>query len=315
MYERFYGLNERPFELTPNPRYLLLTPMHQEALSGLDYGIRTRRGITLLIGEAGTGKTTLLRKALALRCRTESMRDASSDLFVYVNNPTLSCEDFYRVLADRFGLDEAAGASKRRFLDSLESLLIERHGRGAITALIVDEAQSLPNNLLEEIRLLGNIESEADKLLQIVLAGQPELADRLNGPALRQFKQRIAVRCRLKPLCAQETAAYVFGRIRLAGGDASRMFTREAILAIHGAAAGIPRTISVICDNVLLAGFAAEERLIDRPTVDEVCRDLDLQITGGEPHGGFDRARVEGHAEPESARRGLLVTAFGGARR
>ena len=277
MYEGFYGLQERPFDLTPNPRYLLLTPMHQEALSGLDYGITTRRGIAVLIGEAGTGKTTLLRKVLSLRHQTTASRDTSGDCFVYINHPTLSPEDFYEVLGERFEFDTSAGSSKRQFLRRLEAFLIERHEQGHLTALIVDEAQSVPDELLEEIRLLGNIESTEDKLLQIVLAGQPELAERLNQHSLRQFKQRVAVRCHLSPLEPRETAAYIAGRIRLAGGDASRMFTRDAVIAIHVASGGIPRTISVICENALVSGFAAGERMIDKDTIDEVCRDLDFE--------------------------------------
>lgn len=282
MYERFYGLNERPFDLTPNPRYLLLTTMHQEALSALEYGLTTRRGIAVLLGEAGTGKTTLLRKVLSLKHRALSGRDTSGDFFVYVNHPTLTGDDFYQLLAELFGFAADAAGSKRQFLRSLESFLHERHTQGHLTALIVDEAQSVPDALLEEIRLLGNIESESDKLLQIVLAGQPELADRLNQHSLRQFKQRVAVRCRLAPLQPRETAAYIAGRIRLAGGEATRIFTREAVIAIHVASGGIPRTISVLCDNALVAGFAAGERTIGKPTIDEICRDLDFDVGAAE---------------------------------
>ncbi len=274
MYEHFYGLEERPFELTPNPRYLLLTPMHQEALSSLDYAISARRGIAVLIGEAGTGKTTLLRKALAREHRAASSIGGSDDAFVYLNNPTLSRDDFFQLLSERFGL--GTGVGKLHFLRDLESSLLERHARGGVTALIVDEAQSLPNELLEEMRLLVNIESDAAKLLQLVLAGQPELGERLNDPSLRQFKQRIAVRCRLGPFEPRETLAYIAGRIRLAGGNPSRLFTREAVIAVHHASGGIPRTISVICDNALLAGFAVDERPVDAATIHLVCRDLDL---------------------------------------
>jgi general secretion pathway protein A len=273
MYERFYGLAERPFELTPNPRYLQLTPMHQEALSGLNYAISTRRGIAVLVGEAGTGKTTLLRKTLAEK-RAVSSTGRSDDRFVYLNNPTLSREDFFHLLGERFGL--GAGLGKLQFLRQLESALLERHAHGSITALIIDEAQSLPNELLEEMRLLANIESDAAKLLQLVLAGQPELGDRLNDPSLRQFKQRIAVRCRLRPFEIRETLGYIAGRIRLAGGKPNELFTRDAVIAVHRASGGIPRTISVICDNALLAGFAVDERPVDQATVDLVCRDLDL---------------------------------------
>ncbi len=273
MYERFYGLRERPFDLTPNPRYLLLTRTHQEALSNLEYGICARKGITLLIGEAGTGKTTVVRRTLALQ---RQAADRSRSGWLYVNNPTLSRTEFFESLTAGFGLSASAATSKARLLAELEALLDERQRRGLTTALIVDEAQSLPHEILEELRLLANIESDAHKLLPLVLAGQPELADRLNDPALRQLKQRIALRCQLDALTLRETAAYIATRIRLAGGDAGRLFTRDAVIAAYESSRGIPRTISVICDNALLAGFAADERPVTADTVEEVCRDFDL---------------------------------------
>ena len=273
MYERFYGLAERPFELTPNPRYLVLTPSHEEALGNLEYGITGRKGITLLLGEAGTGKTTLLRKALSLRVRAV---DASGEGWVYLNNPTLTRQEFLDVLAAGFGLAPEAAASKPRLLRELEEVLADRCRRGLDSALIVDEAQSLPHELLEELRLLANIESDTEKLLPLVLAGQPELAERLSDRSLRQLKQRVALRCRLRAFTLQETAAYVATRIRLAGGDAGGIFTREAVIAVHEASQGIPRTISVLCDNALLCGFASNTRPVDADIVDEVCADFDL---------------------------------------
>jgi general secretion pathway protein A len=273
MYERFYGLAERPFELTPNPRYLVLTPSHEEALSNLHYGITARKGITLLLGEAGTGKTTLLRKALALRVRPG---EPGSDGWLYLNNPTLTRQEFLEALAEGFGLGPAAAASKTRLLAALQEVLENRHRRGLASALIVDEAQSLPHELLEELRLLVNIESDTEKLLPLVLAGQPELADRLNDHGLRQLKQRVALRCRLRPFSLRETASYIATRIRLAGGDAGAVFTRDAVTAVHEASQGIPRTISVICDNALLGGFAADRRPVDADIVREVCDDFDV---------------------------------------
>lgn len=274
MYESYFGLNERPFDLTPNPRYLLLTPTHREALSNLEYGICARKGITVLLGEAGTGKTTLVRKVLAARLR-EGL-EASSPGWVYLNNPTLTRAEFFEALACGFGLGDSAVTSKTRLLADLEALLIERQARGAATALIVDEAQSVPHEILEELRLLANIESDTHKLLPLVLAGQPELADRLNSENLRQLKQRVALRCELRALTLQETGAYIATRIRLAGGDAGRIFSRDAVIAVHDASRGIPRTISVICDNALLAAFADGMRAIGADTVNEVCRDFDL---------------------------------------
>jgi general secretion pathway protein A len=173
--------------------------------------------------------------------------------------------------------------SKPRLLKLLEDALRASHEGGRTPALIVDEAQALSDDLIEELRLLANIESDETKLLPLILAGQPELADRLNQHELRQFKQRITLRCQLSPLTMGETATYIFGRVRLAGGDASTMFTREAVIAIHEASKGIPRIISVICDNALLTGYAMQRRKVDAPIVEEVCRDFDFAAANKAP--------------------------------
>ncbi|MBA3884166.1 MAG: AAA family ATPase [Acidobacteria bacterium] len=274
MYEAFFGLRERPFDLTPNPRFLLLTGRHREALSNLQYGLMSRRGLTLLVGEAGTGKTTLIRTVV---------RDFESQgaIVAYLNNPTLTRAEFYEFVAEAYGLGAEAGVSKFRLLRELSQRLEERHAQGALTALIIDEAQALPDELLEEVRLLANTETASDKLLPIVLAGQPELADRLNDPSLRQLKQRVALRCQLGALTASETADYIAGRIRVAGGNSVQVFTRQAVDSIHARSGGIPRLISVICDNSLISGFAADRRPVSRDIVEDVCRDFDLG--SGEP--------------------------------
>ena len=212
MYEQFFGLHARPFELTPDPRYLFLTQKHAEALAHLEYGLSGRKGVTVLIGEVGTGKTTLLRAAL-------ERISGSGVQYAHVANPTLTRDEFYELLSVEFGLSDLAAQSKARFLIELKQLVHERHQQGGVTALVVDEAQSLPFELLEEIRLLANLESDTDKLMQVVLVGQPELAARLNEPQLRQLKQRIALRCTLDAMSARETAAYIAGRIRIAGGE------------------------------------------------------------------------------------------------
>jgi general secretion pathway protein A len=273
MYESFYGLNAAPFGVTPDPKFLLLTPTHREALHMLEYGVRARKGIILLLGDAGTGKTTLLRKSLALRLADANGDDADC---VYVKNPRLAPNELFDQLASGFKLPASAIVSKARFLKLLEDALIARHAEGKTPALIVDEAQALSDDLVEELRLLANIESDDTKLLPLVLGAQPELAERLNQHRLRQFKQRITLRCQLSPFTAQETAMYIFGRVRLAGGDASTMFTREAVVAIHNTSKGIARTISVICDNALLTAFGMGRRKVDVTIVDEVCRDFDL---------------------------------------
>lgn len=269
MYERFYGLRERPFELTPDPRFLYLTPGHREALSNLQYGVRSAKPLTVLVGEAGTGKTTVLRTVL----ESEPCRNVR---WISLSNPVLSRKDFVRTLAVHFELDAEAAASKAVFLHALERLLIERRGRGEVTALVVDEAQSLSNELLEEIRLLSNIETTTEKLLVLILAGQPELADRLNDPRLRQLKQRVALRCEIAPFGLSDTAAYIASRLGTAGGDSSKLFTREAVMAVHQYSRGIPRTINVICDNALVNGFALGRRPIDKQIVLEVAGDFDL---------------------------------------
>lgn len=272
MYEQFFGLRERPFDLTPNPRFLVLTESHREALTTLEYGIGNRKGITLLVGEAGSGKTTLIRAAVdKLPARVHC---------VHLHNPTLSRTEFVEMLASRFGLSDEASQSKAAMLIELEALLRARRASGESSVLVVDEAQSLPAELLEEIRLLSNIETNDEKLLTLIIAGQPELADRLNDQSLRQLKQRIALRCELHPLSAQETAGYIVGRIRAAGGTGARVFTREAVALIHERSKGIPRTISVISDNALVGGLAAGQRPVGSDLVRDICRDFDLR-TGG----------------------------------
>jgi general secretion pathway protein A len=268
MYEQFFDLRERPFDLTPSPRFLVLTDSHREALRSLEYGIGSRKGITLLLGEAGAGKTTIIRSAIdKLSVRVHC---------VHLTNPTLSRGEFVEMMARKFGLSDRAGQSKTLLLEELEALLRDRRARDETTVLIVDEAQSLPLELLEEIRLLANIETNHEKLLSVIIAGQPELAARLNNPELRQLKQRVALRCELRPLTRPETEAYIAGRIRAAGGVGARVFTREAVSLIHQAAKGIPRTINVMADNALLGGFAAGVRPVGSDVVLEVGRDFDL---------------------------------------
>ncbi len=270
MYLEFFGFREPPFELTPNPRFLFLTPRHREALTALRHAMSTGKGLAVLIGEAGTGKTTLIRTALEDQNRHEVLP-------LYLNNPALTRDEFVELLGNGFGLTSAARHSKAALLVELEPLLKHRQELGVVTALVIDEAQSLPLDLLEEIRLLANIETADAKLLTVVLAGQPELADRLNESSLRQLKQRIALRCELAPLSLSETASYIAARIRVAGGDTTRVFTREAVALIHERSAGIPRVISVICDNALITGFALDRRPVTSEIVQEVCRDFDLQ--------------------------------------
>lgn len=297
MYEAFYGLKERPFELVPNPRFLFLTPRQREALSNLQYGLTMPRGLTLLIGEAGTGKTTLVQAALA---------DPSAAVVkvVLMSNPTLTRSEFYEYLASAFGLTEAAAESKTRFLFELKRELQERYQAGTLSALVIDEAQSIPYELLEEVRLLSNIETTTMKLLNVILAGQPELSDRLNDKSLRQLKQRISLRCELRSMELNETASYIAGRIRIAGGRPEQVFTREAVGAVFQASGGLPRTVNVIADNALIGGFAAGVKPITAAFVEEVCRDFDIDAAGAASFGGSApglSSLLEGSADAEPA--------------
>lgn len=273
MYEEFFGLRERAFDLSLNPRFFLVLPMHREALASIQYAVQTRQGIAVLIGEAGTGKTMVLRRALAA-----DAAGGSALTWISVNNPTLTRDEFFECLTERFELGAEAAGSKTRFLRLLEEALRDQRSQGRARVLVIDEAQSIPDDLLEEIRLLANIEGDAGKLLSVVLAGQPQLGVRLNQPQLRQLKQRVALRCVLDPLTVQGTATYIAGRIRLAGGDPAALFSREAVLAVHEHSGGIPRTISVICESALLLAFADGRQKIGSDIITEVARDLDYAV-------------------------------------
>ena len=273
MYERFYGLAERPFDLSPNPRFLCFTPQHREALAHLEYGLAGRPGVTVLVGEAGTGKTTLVRKAL--------QASSNGSTIVHLSNPTLTRAEFYEYIAGGFGFSAEAGHSKIQFLRELEAALNDPDAPRL--ALIVDEAQSVPYELLEEIRLLTNAESSIGRSIAIVLVGQPELGRRLDEARLRQLKQRVVLRCELTPLSLKDTAAYIAARVKTAGGEATRLFSRDAVVAIHQHSNGIPRVISVICDNALVNGFAADQKPVGAATVTEVCRSLSLPFDDPKP--------------------------------
>jgi general secretion pathway protein A len=293
MYEQFFGFRERPFELTANPRFLVLSDSHREALSNLEYGIAGRKGITLLLGDAGSGKTTLVRAAID--------RQPARVHTIHLHNPTLTRNEFVEILAAKFGLSTEARRSKAEFLIELENLLRSRSEAGESSVLIVDEAQSLPLELLEEIRLLANIETYEQKLLSVIIAGQPELGVRLDRPDLRQLKQRVALRCVLRPLSLLETTAYLAGRVSAAGGVGAQVFTREAVTVIFEHSRGVPRMINVIADNALLGGFAAGERPVNARIVREVTSDFQM-------HGDGDPARGAGQARPgEHASRPVLT--------
>jgi general secretion pathway protein A len=268
MYERYYGLRERPFDLAPNPRFLFLSDRHREALAHLRYGLTRRFGLTAVMGEAGTGKTTLVKAAL-------KASNGSASGVAHLSNPTLTRVEFFEYLTRGFGFRPDVAASKTQFLRELECKIASRAREGAPPlALIVDEAHCLPHELLEEIRLLTNIEVGEGQSLAVALVGQPELTERLEEGKLWQLKQRVVHRCELIPFGARETATYIAARVRIAGGQPEQLFTRDAVVAIHRHSKGIPRTISVICDNALVSGLAAGRRPVGPELVLEVCRDF-----------------------------------------
>ncbi|HZH33998.1 MAG TPA: AAA family ATPase [Pyrinomonadaceae bacterium] len=267
MYKEFFGLDELPFTLTPDPRFLVFTPSYNEVLASLYYGLENSKGLIVLTGEVGTGKTTALRWILR--------RLDSSVLAAYVFNPRLSVEDFYHHVTSM--LDVKNWQNKAELLTVLGKVLEERHRRGLKTVLIIDEAHQLSDYVLEEIRLLLNFESDTAKHLQIVLTGQPELRDVLNKPNLRQLKQRVALRCKMHALPnVEETERYITERLLLAGSKQPNVFTPGAIDYIFRCSEGIPRQINNLCDNAMLTAYSAGEQLIGRQIIEEVADNLDL---------------------------------------
>ena len=267
MYAEFFGLNELPFALTPDPRYIYFTPSHTEVMANLHYGIESGKGLIVVTGEVGTGKTTMLRWVMQRLDRTV--------LVGYIFNPRLSVTEFYQHLATLF--DIRNWETKSDLLFELGKVLEARHSRGLRTVLIVDEAHGLSTAVLEEIRLLCNFESDTAKQLQIVLTGQPELREVLNYPELRQLKQRVALRCEIKALPnVDETAQYISSRLKVAGARHPEVFSPGAVDYIFRCTAGIPRAINNLCDNALLNGFAAGERMISRAIIQEVAETFDV---------------------------------------
>lgn len=267
MYLEHYGLIRAPFEMTPDPAFLYLGEAHQEGLATLVYGVRARKGFVMLTGEVGTGKTTLLHALLA------QLDPSTASAFLF--NPRLDPLDFFRVLFDELGIEKPC-QTKGEYLLALNEFLIERLRRDQPTLLIVDEAQNLSADMLEEIRLLSNLETPTSKLLQIMLVGQPELEEKLQQQELRQLRQRIVLRFRLQPFDPNETLAYIEERLRLAGYTGKGLFRRSAIQRIHEVSGGIPRLINVLCDGALLTGYSRGLAIIDGSLVEEAARDLGL---------------------------------------
>jgi general secretion pathway protein A len=268
VYQRFFGLRESPFNVNPDPRYLLMTEQAQEALAALTYGIRNRKGFILLTGEVGTGKTTLLNRLLEwLR------RQKASTAFVF-NSKLNEAQLLDYILAD-FGIP-CASREKSQVLLRLNHWLLERYRAGEPAVLIIDEAQNLGTDVLEEIRLLTNLETSTEKLLQIVLAGQPELEVKLKSPQLRQLRQRITLRCRTAPLTVEETFRYIAERLRVGGASGEPIFSKEAIETIHQYSQGIPRVVNLLCEHSLVNAYVDHVRPVPAHLVEEVAREFQL---------------------------------------
>jgi len=268
MYKHFFGLKENPFNVNPDPRYLFLTQHIQEALACLTYGIETRKGFILLTGEVGTGKTTLLNKLLDW-LRQKQVATA------FVFNPRLSVSQFFDFMMTDFGIPCDTRA-KSQMLMKLNHWLLERYRAGERAVLIVDEAQNLSPEMLEEIRLLTNLETSTEKLLQIVLSGQPELQQKLAQPELRQLRQRITLRAKTRPLTLEETRGYITERLRTAGGKAEEIFSPEAVEALHRHAGGIPRVTNLLGEHALISAFVDQHKPIPAETVDAVARETEF---------------------------------------
>jgi general secretion pathway protein A len=274
MYSTFFGFTADPFKLSPDPAFLFRSPQHQEALANLIYGIQGRKGFVVLTGEVGTGKTTLL----------ECLRDYMGEqgvAFASLVNCRLTPEQFFGMIAYDLNLG-CATDSKTEVLLALQRLLLQQAAKDSTTALIIDEAHDLSWEVLEEIRLLGNLENQHGKLLQIILAGQPELDRMLDAPNLRQLKQRVVLRCGLQPFGEADTLGYIGSRLAKAGVKEQAVFPPGVLAAIHARSRGLPRLINVLCDNLLLTAYALGEKSASMEMLDEVTADLRLEWPRGD---------------------------------
>lgn len=283
MYNAFFGFSENPFSLSPDPAFFYRSEQHEEALANLVYGVQARKGFIVLSGEVGTGKTTML----------ECLRDyleANYVEFAFIFNSRINTDQFFEMIA--YDLDlPCSRTSKTEVLFALNQLLVEQAQNNSTVVLIVDEAHNLEWEVLEEIRLLGNLENRNGKLLQIILAGQPELDRKLDAPNLRQLKQRIVLRCNLQPFTLRDAVEYILSRLERAGMKEQSIFSEELMAEIHLRAQGIPRVINAVCDNLLLTAFAMEQKICTVDMLDEVCKDMRLEWPGSR------RMRARANAE------------------
>jgi general secretion pathway protein A len=294
MYQRFFGLRESPFNVNPDPRYLFMTRQIQEALAGLTYGIQNRKGFILLTGEVGTGKTTLLNRLLDW-LRGQKVATA------YIFNSQLEVNHLFDFMMADFEIPYES-REKSQVLLRLNQWLLERYRAGETAVLIVDEAQNLSPEVLEEIRLLTNLETATEKLLQIVLTGQPELEEKLKLPQLRQLRQRITLRCRTAPLTLEETFGYIAERLRIAGAKGEPIFSKEAIQTVHMYSRGIPRVVNLLCEHSMINAYVDSLRPVPAHLVEEVAREFQLDeiapvssvgVSSGAQHSANTQALLE----------------------
>lgn len=266
MYESFFGLERKPFEITPDPAFMYASQQHKEALASLIYGVKEKKGLMVLTGEVGTGKTLLVR------CLLQMLDEGTKT--AYIINPRLSLMEFFQSIAHEFELG-GEFSTKAAFLERLNGFLLDTVSKGERALLIVDEAQNLGLPILEEIRLLMNLETAKQKLLQVILAGQPELHKIIEFSCMRQFKQRISLRAQLNPLSGKETALYIRRRLEVAGLSRGEIFSKSSVTLIHKYSSGIPRLINVVCDNCLLTAYALGKKKVEPQVVKEVIADLE----------------------------------------
>jgi len=278
MYNSYFGFLESPFSVTPDPRFFYTNRVYQEAYANLRYGIEARKGFIVITGEVGTGKTTLLRKL---------MRNSEGTIHsVFIFNTHVNFNELLRAILGDLGL-ATAGKDRLMMVEELNDYLIEQLKRGHIVSVLIDEAQNLSDEALEGLRLLSNLETDREKLLQIVLMGQPELKPKLDQPSLRQLKQRVALQCRLAPLKDEEVGPYIDFRLQAVGYEGEELFHPDAVQEIAVYSKGIPRLINIICDNTLLNAYAGSQKIVSADMVREVGRDLrlgsEVQVTEAEP--------------------------------
>jgi len=268
MYKTFFGLKENPFNVNPDPRYLYLTKQIEEALTGLMYGIQTRKGFITLTGEVGTGKTTLVNRLLHW---LHERRTRTAFLF----NSRINSTQLFDFILSEFEIT-CESKTKSQQLMKFNQWLLERYRAGETAVLIVDEAQNLSYPVLEEIRLLTNLETSTDKLLQIVLSGQPELEEKLKQPQLRQLRQRIMLRCVTSPLTKEQTGEYIAERLRIAGASGDPIFSPKAVETVHLYSLGVPRVVNLLCEHALVNAYAEQQRPIEAKIVEDVAREFQL---------------------------------------